>query len=51
MHQYPALAIKVAELPSEAAAKQALDRIQFTIETQEHVDADQITVDLRELES
>ena len=48
--QYPALATKVAELPSEYAAEQALQRIRFASEAAKNIDTEQITVNLRDLE-
>ena len=48
--KYPALPIKVAELPSKFAAKQALWRIQFAMVTDTNLDTEEITVDLRDLQ-
>jgi hypothetical protein len=48
--KYPALPIKVAELPSEFAAERALWRIQFAIETNKNLDTEKVTVDLRDLQ-
>ena len=48
--KYPALPIKVAELPSEFAAERALWRIRFAMETDIHLDTEEITVDLRDLQ-
>ena len=44
--KYPALPIKIAELPSGSAAKQALWRIRSALETGK----DEVTVDLRDLQ-
>ena len=48
--KYPALPIKVAELPSKFAAEQALWRIQFAMVTDTDLDTEEITVDLRDLQ-
>ena len=48
--KYPALPIKVAELHSEFAAERALWRIRFAMETDIHLDTEEITVDLRDLQ-
>ena len=47
--KYPALPIKIAELPSEFAAERALWRIRFASETDKDLDPAEITVDLRDL--
>ena len=39
-----------SELPSAFAAERALWRIQFAIETNKNLDAEKVTVDLRDLQ-
>lgn len=48
--KYPALPIKIAELPSEFAAERALWRVRFAIETNKKLDTPEVTIDLRDLQ-
>lgn len=48
--KFVSLPIKIAEMPSAAAAERALWRITYAIETEKRIESDMITVDLRDLE-